>query len=93
MSKKSGANREDIIRIRELASEGALAQYISDLLQIALDTVISFMGLPRQLDLDGDGKPDEALLNVGGVHVTHDADSVNIDIDGDGKADIIIPHN
>ena len=43
------------------------------------------------LDLDGDGLPDEVLVEFDGATMTHDDDSVNIDFDGDGIADLVIP--
>ena len=42
-------------------------------------------------DMDHDGKPDGPSINVGGVTITQDEDSINIDIDGDGSADIVLP--
>ena len=43
------------------------------------------------LDLDGDGLPDDIIMEAGNITISQDEDSINIDLDGDGIADITIP--
>ncbi len=91
MSKKLGANREDISQITRLEYLGFSAAQISNRLHIVESVVLEFMFNMEPLDLDSDGKTDTEVLDDGGVRVTHDADGVNIDVDGDGIADVVIP--
>ena len=48
-------------------------------------------GSGQIFDPDGDGKPDEVILDTDDVRITQDDDSINIDLDKDGEADIVIP--
>ena len=90
MAKKTGANKTEQARICELSQDNYTAEEISDLLQIVVESVISFLCEPADptMDLDRDGKPDVVVAQQGDVTVTVDEDSINIDADDDGEMDI-----